>query len=152
RSRLKYPSSISSSFGSATAASVDTNGRYAQADAGMSNTAISAATHLIGHSLEHEHLRRGAPFLLLRGRIYSMRFRIDSKAVDLRLDRNILELPEVRWIVHLERRDGAARARDIDPAKSGIEHHDVGAFGHRQVRDRLVRLEIEHGQGVVAFA
>jgi len=52
----------------------------------------------------------------------------------------------------LEHRDGAARARDIDATQPPVEHHDVGTFSHREVRDGLVRVEIEDRQGVVAFA
>jgi DNA-directed RNA polymerase subunit K/omega len=58
----------------------------------------------------------------------------------------------VRRAVHLEHRDGAARARDIDATQPPVEHHDVGTFSHREVRDGLVRVEIEDRQGVVAFA
>jgi len=72
--------------------------------------------------------------------------------VNLRLDWNILKLPEVRRVIHLEDRDGAAGTGDVDTAEAGIEHHDVSAFCHRQVGDRLVRVEIEDDQDVVAFA
>src|SRR5258705_8308658 len=88
-SRLRYPSSISNSFGSATAASVETNGRYAQAQAGKSRIMSNAGANLIGHGLEDEHLRRGSTFFLLRRRVHSVGPRVDREAVNLRLDRNI---------------------------------------------------------------
>src|SRR5947207_15318421 len=72
RSRLKYPTSISTSFGSATAASVETKGRYAHADAGMSRAANSGGRILIGHGLEDEHLRCGPALFLLRRRVHAV--------------------------------------------------------------------------------
>src|SRR2546421_5019583 len=151
RSRLKYPSSISTSLGSATAASVETNGRYAQADAGISRAAKSAARILIRHGLEDEHLRCGPTFFLFRGCVHAVRPWVDGEAVNLRLDGDVLQLSEVRRVVHLEYRDDPARAGDVDPAKSGVVHHDVGTFRHREVRDGPVRVEIEDRHGVVAF-
>src|SRR5207249_11529909 len=109
----------------------------------MSNTAISAARILIRHGLEDEHFRRRPTLFLFRWRVHSMRPSVDSKAVNLRLDGDILELSEVRRIVHLEHRDEPARAGDVDPAKSGVEHDDVGTSSHREVRDGSVGVEIE---------
>src|SRR2546428_4467878 len=55
-------------------------------------------------------------------------------------------------IVHLKYGDCTTRARHIDAAEPGIEHHDVRALGHRQVGDRPTRVEVEHREGVVALA
>src|SRR5262249_35765788 len=45
-----------------------------------------------------------------------------------------------------------AAACDIDATEPWVELDDVRALRHRQLRDHLVRLEIEHGQNVIAFA
>src|SRR2546421_5073445 len=94
RSRLKYPSSISTSLGSATAASVETNGRYAHADAGISRIARSGERILISQGLEDEHLRCGPALLSFRRRVHAVRPCVDREAVDPRLHRNVRQLPE----------------------------------------------------------
>src|SRR5215475_14108736 len=81
-----------------------------------------------------------------------MRPWVDGETVDLRLDQEVLQLPKVRGIVHLEDRDGAARAGDVDPAEPRINHNHVGAPRHRKMRDRPRRVEIKDGQRVVALA
>ena len=81
-----------------------------------------------------------------------MRSGVDGQAVNLRLDRNICQFPEMHRIVHLEDRDGSAGTGHVDTAETWIEHHDVRAFCHRQVGDRLVRVEIEDCQDAVALA
>src|SRR5438034_6482824 len=83
RSRLKYPTSISTSFGSATAASVETKGRYAHADAGMSRAASSGGRILIAHGLEDEHLRRGPALFLLRRRVHGVGQRSEEHTSEL---------------------------------------------------------------------
>jgi len=75
-----------------------------------------------------------------------------SEAVNLRLHREVLQLSEMGRIVHLKCGDCTTRARHIDAAESAIEHHDIRALGHRQVGDRLTRVEVEHREGVVALA
>ena len=81
---------------------METNGRYAHADAGMSRTASSGGTILIRHGLEHEHLRYGPAFFLFRRRVHAVGLRVDRKAVNLRLHGKILQLSEMGRIVHLE--------------------------------------------------
>src|SRR5439155_26788977 len=83
----------------------------------------NAGANLIGHSLVDEHLRRGSTLLLLRRRVHSMGPRVDGKAVNLRLDRDILQLREVRRVLHVEYGDGPAGARDVDPAQTRGKHH-----------------------------
>src|SRR2546426_6865842 len=101
----------------------------------MSRTANSAAKTLIRHGLEDEHFRCGPTLFLLRWCVDLVRPSVHGEAVNLRLDRDILELSEVRGIVHLEYRDDSACARNVDPAESGVVHHDVGTFRHRKVLD-----------------
>src|SRR5437763_16694394 len=100
RSGLKCPASISTSFGSATAASVETKGRYAHADAGMSRAANSGGRILIGHGLEDEHLRCGPALFLLRWRVHAVGPPVDRQAVNLRLHREVLQLSVTGGIVH----------------------------------------------------
>src|SRR5438034_9035152 len=122
RSRLKYPTSISTSFGSATAASVETKGRYAHADAGMSRAANSGGRILIGHGLEDEHLRCGPALFLLRRRVHAVGPPVDRQAVNLRLHREVLQLSETGRTVHLKYGDCATGAGHINASEPRIEH------------------------------
>src|SRR5947207_8820652 len=130
RSRLKYPSSSSTSFGSATAASVETKGRYAHAESGMSRAASSGGRILIAHGLEDEHLRCGPALFLLCRRVHAVGPPVDRQAVNLRLHREVLELSVTGGIVHLKYGDCPTRARHIDASEPRIEHDDVRALGH----------------------
>src|SRR5205823_12048725 len=102
-------SSISIAFGSATAASVETNGRYAHADAGMSRIASRSGRILIGHRLEDEQLRCWPALILFRGRVHAVGPRVDRAAVNLLLHPEVLQLSEMDRIVHLEHGDRAGR-------------------------------------------
>src|SRR5437667_8978356 len=64
----------------------------------------------------------------------------------------VLQLSEMGRIVHLKYGDCTTRARHIDASKPGIEHYDVRTLRHWEVGYRLVRVEVEDRQGVVALA
>ena len=78
--------------------------------------------------------------------------RIDGEAMNSRLDREVLELADVRAVVHLKHRDRATRACDVDAPEAEIERHDVGAARHGEMRGRAVRIEVDNRQHVVALA
>src|SRR5262249_29691050 len=79
--------------------------------------ALERRQRLVAPRLEDEHLRGRPALILLRRRIHAVSARIDSEAVDPRLDRDVHELSDVPWVIHLEHRDESARARDIDAAE-----------------------------------
>src|SRR5437870_8940720 len=106
---------------------------------------------VISHGLEDKHLRSGPALFLFCRRVHAVGPRVHREAVNLRLHREVLQLSEMGRIVHLKYGDCTTRARHIDAAEPGIEHHDVRALGHRQVGDRPTRVEVEHRQGVVAL-
>src|SRR5437762_12973481 len=110
RCRLKWPASLSTCCGSATAASVETKGRYAHADAGMSRAASSGGRILIAHGREDEHLRCGPALFLLRRRVHAVGPWVDRQAMNLRLHRDVLQLSETGRIVHPKYGDCATGA------------------------------------------
>src|SRR5262249_5830646 len=106
----------------------------------------------VGHSIEDHHPGyRLALFLRLR-RIHTMGLDIDGETMHSRFDREILQLAEVVGIIFLKHGDGAACAGDIDAPKPWIELYHVRTLRHRQMGDRLMRIEIEDGEDVVALA
>jgi hypothetical protein len=83
-------------------------------------------------------------FLLLRS-VNAVTGCIHSKAVHHLLDRKILELAKVLWIVFLIHGDGSAGASSIYTPQSRIKLDHICTWGQRKVSNCMMRIECKHG-------
>ena len=104
------------------------------------------------HGLVHNHPRDWFSVLFLFRRVNAMGLGINGKTMDSMLDAKVFQLAVVVWIVLMENGQGAAVARDIDAAETGIEFDDIWSVSQRKKGDGRVLVQIEDGHQVVLFA
>lgn len=104
---------------------------------------------LFGNGFVDDHARNWFAIFLLLWRIDPVGCRIDGEAVYFALNWKILELSEMVGIVFVKHRDRATVASNINPSKSRVEFDYIGTVCEREIRDRLVFVEIEYRHQIV---
>src|SRR6266851_5654404 len=104
------------------------------------------------HCFIDDHARNALAVGLLLRCVNTMRLGVNRQAVHFLLNWKILYLAVVVGVVHLEYRDSSTRTGHIHALQSRVEFDDVGPSGHRQKRNRLVFVEIEHSHQVISLA
>src|SRR5260370_27214263 len=106
-------------------------GSRTASDAATTRLASPLLVARVSDGIEHHHPGGGAATFLLLRRVDAMRPEVDGQAMNLPLDREVLELAEVLGVVLLEDGNRAAPARHVDPSEPRIELDDVRALRER---------------------